>query len=152
MHSKPKSMKYPAKPNPQTQSQRSAFESQGLPALLFYEALCGWEEPKNNLHNTAGMKLIPKPHLLLWLRLLICRLMTTRVCLLQALGTVYVSCQEWETCQKCRGWEGREVTRGKFPHPASALHRGTSARPFVKYDTGPSFTETQKGHLFQLKQ
>lgn len=43
---------------------------------FFYEALCGWGEPKNNLHNTVEKKLIPQPHLLLWVRLLIYRFMT----------------------------------------------------------------------------
>lgn len=60
-------------------SQRSVFKSQTLPALFFYEALCGWEEPKNNLHNMVEKKLIPQPHLLLWVRLLIYRFMAGRV-------------------------------------------------------------------------
>ncbi len=47
---------------------------------FFNEALCGWETTKNNLHNMVEKKLIPQPHLSLWLRLLISQFMTVCVC------------------------------------------------------------------------
>lgn len=90
---------------------------------FFYEALCGWGEPKNNLHNTVEKKLIPQPHLLLWVRLLIYRFMTGCV----STATSLHMCVSWQGIEEVvvQGWERSNLTNNiqrreavvEFPHP-----------------------------------
>ena len=93
------------------QSQRSVFKSQTLQALFFYfhEALCGWEETKNNLHNMVEKKLIPPPasfdtlshafNLMLYDR--VCLLPRVRVCVCIITRRGERACGE--------GWEKRKL-------------------------------------------
>lgn len=111
---------------------------------FFYEALCGWEEPKNNLHNMVEKKLIPQPHLLLWVRLLIYRFMTG--CVFIATSRCICASSQGKGKVLVWGWERSKLTNNtqrellvEFPHPASLLLQHCSSHCslfFIKHDTG----------------
>ncbi len=95
------------------------------PLCFFHEALCGWAEPKNNLHNMVEKKLIPQPHLLLWVRLLIYRFMTGCVVFIATSQCVCASSQGMGKVLVW-GWERSKLTNNvrwewNSPHPASLL-------------------------------
>lgn len=112
------------------------------PLCFFYEALCGWEEPKNNLHNMVEKKLIPQPHLLLWLRLLIYRFMAGCVFIAASRRVCVPQREEGERwlCVAGRGanWQimYTESCGGIPPSCVSPALQQPLQPGFIKRDTG----------------
>lgn len=119
------------------------------PLCLFYEALCGWEKPKNNLCNTFERQLIPQPHLLLWVMLFLFFFFLLnlpvygRMCV-HCHGSVYMwTASQWTGKVLMSGWE-----RWKLRHNIQRRLLWNSPRPAPAALQQPAHRQATEQLLF----